>query len=96
MWCFVGKETAKFSVKFSKALEYLGRKVKRNLRAKLSSAEFWGKAPWLGAMLKSNTSSGTSALRTARVWAPSLALATWYKFRLRLDLGRPAPNKWLS
>ena len=92
MWYFVGKETVKFSAKFSKALECFKHIVKRNSKASLSSVKFLGRASRAGAMLKSNTTSGTSALRTARVWAPSLALATWYKFRLRLDLGSPAPK----
>ena len=65
---------------------------KRDFIEKLSSVVFGGKAPWLGAIPKSLTNSGTSALRMARAWAPPRAPATWYKFRLRLDLGNPAPK----
>ena len=82
----------KFSAKVPKAPKQLEHTVKRSFIAKLSSAKFLGRPPWLGAMLIFDANARTSALRTSRIWGPSLALATWYKFRLRLDRGSPIPK----
>ena len=56
VWDFVGKETAKFSVKFSKALEFFKHTVELDWNAKLSSAKLLGRAPtaWGHAEIKKN------------------------------------------